>query len=75
MMKILPRHYLLTVLASLFLPRAQSAPLPTTAELQSAAQASFKEWVEVLPCPTILSSPPIASAMSTGLSKRSSAAV
>jgi acetylornithine deacetylase/succinyl-diaminopimelate desuccinylase-like protein len=52
MMKILPRHYLLTVLAgSLCLPLAQSAPLPTTAQLQSAAQASFKEWVEVLALP------------------------
>ena len=46
MMKTLPRRYLLTVLASsLFLPLAQSAPLPTTAQLQSAAQASFKDGV------------------------------
>ena len=51
-MRILPRRFLLTALAgSLFLPLAQSAPLPTAAQLQSAAQASFREWAEVLALP------------------------
>ncbi|MET0964167.1 MAG: M20/M25/M40 family metallo-hydrolase [Noviherbaspirillum sp.] len=52
MIKILPRRFMLAALAgSLFLPSAQSAPLPTSDQLQSAAQASFREWAEVLALP------------------------
>jgi acetylornithine deacetylase/succinyl-diaminopimelate desuccinylase-like protein len=52
MMRILSRRCLLAVLAgSLLLPLAQAAPAPSAAELQSAAQASFREWVEVLTLP------------------------
>jgi acetylornithine deacetylase/succinyl-diaminopimelate desuccinylase-like protein len=51
-MRLLPRRFLLTaVAASLFMPLAQSAPLPSPAQIQAAAQASFREWAEVLALP------------------------
>jgi acetylornithine deacetylase/succinyl-diaminopimelate desuccinylase-like protein len=51
-MRLLPRHFLLTALAgSLFLTFAHAAAPPSPAQIQSAAQASFKEWAEVLTLP------------------------
>ena len=51
MPKTSSRHLLLTALSGcLFLPLAQAAA-PTPAQLQTAAQASFREWAEVLALP------------------------